>query len=390
MKMKIAAMGWALILISLWVGPICMAQETETVTVQAIGASPVRAQNMQTAREDAVAAALANAMGRALLEIVPSDAIGGRFQVLTETALSRTDLYIRNYKVLAESTYAHLYRVLIEATVNSGQLKAALKQAGVITERSAVQRLLVLVAERRIGDAGDRYWWGGRPPTEPPLVPSILAQQAGASGYRVVDPAGADFFPGYPPELNDGDAVAFGARLGADLVVVGRGTVEEIVNGGPPGQQRQLGARLDLRALRVEGGGRIAQSGDTYSVFAADGDLGSREALAKAAGRAGEELFRQINAARGAGGPGRIEVVAVSARSNMAELIKFRTVLSNLPGVDKIQLKEMMKERAVIGLDYTGNAKTLADTLAAQNFDTFGVSVSEILGRNIRVQLVPR
>jgi hypothetical protein len=74
----------------------------------------------------------------------------------------------------------------------------------------------------------------------------------------------------------------------------------------------------------------------------------------------------------------------------MAELIKFRTVLSNLPGVDKIQLKEMMKERAVIGLDYTGNAKTLADTLAAQNFDTFGVSVSEILGRNIRVQLVPR
>jgi hypothetical protein len=72
----------------------------------------------------------------------------------------------------------------------------------------------------------------------------------------------------------------------------------------------------------------------------------------------------------------------------IASFVKFRGALSTMPGVDNLQLKEMMPDAAVLLVDYQGTSRAFADALLLQNFDTFGLNISAIEPNLIRVQLV--
>ncbi|MFZ1984573.1 MAG: hypothetical protein WAU91_09170, partial [Desulfatitalea sp.] len=118
-------------------------------TVQGIGASRIRAEEVAAGRQEAVNAALMMAVSRALTELVAPEAVVGQFQVINETILNRTDQYVRDYKVLTDATVAGTYRVVVQATVLVGRLKETLRTAGIRLGKAPFPRVLVCVAERR-------------------------------------------------------------------------------------------------------------------------------------------------------------------------------------------------------------------------------------------------
>ncbi|MDP7417841.1 MAG: hypothetical protein QF888_07600, partial [Desulfobacterales bacterium] len=115
---------------------------------------------------------------------------------------------------------------------------------------------------------------------------------------------------------------------------------------------------------------------------------GGKEAIAGAGSLAGAELALQIAAGwkKAVQKPVEVEIVVKGTR-NLGNFVNFRRALKNIPDVKGIQLKEMQSNEAVIVVDYRGNAKKLAEALMLKIFESFGISITEVLEQRLSVEL---
>jgi len=82
-----------------------------------------------------------------------------------------------------------------------------------------------------------------------------------------------------------------------------------------------------------------------------------------------------------------IEIVVKGTR-NLGNFVNFRRALKDIPDVKGIQLKEMQSNEAVIVVDYRGDAKKLAEALMLKTFESFGISITEVLEQRLNVELI--
>lgn len=358
-------------------------------TVQIVGSSKIQGDDLSSGREHAVESGLVTAISRVLVEMVPTDILSSRFQVINETILSNTDQFVRDYKVLTESTHAGTYRILVQVTVNADRLADKLKRVGVNLEKKRAMRVLLCVAEKGIADLTYSYWWSGGGSGETTPAVATLARHLMEGGLRLVAER-ADLASGtLSPELSGPEAVALARQLQADFVITGLAGAEETPN-TMGNAVRSFRGTMHLTVYRVRDGQQVAQSRQTALTAGSDADSDSREALLNAARQAAEEVLPQINTAglgRGSG-TGRVELVVEGTGGNIANFVKLRGALSTMSGVDSVQLKEMRADAAVLSVQYQGQAQALADALLLQNFDTFGINISEVGLDSVRLKLV--
>lgn len=364
--------------------------ENGELSVLGIGTSKVRAEGMAAGREAALQAALNMAVFRALTDVVSPEAMAGQFQAINETILNRTDQFVRDYKVLTDATVGDTYRVVVQATVVVGRLKESLKAGGVRMGQSAYPQVLVCVVERRAGVLAPVYWWRGRTEVIENISQTALAKALADAGFPLAQPA-AVALGVYPPELGDADAVALGRQFQAEVVVTGAASADE--PGSAPasgGTGNGYRATIALRALRVADSQQIALAQKEITVADPSGD--GREALGAVALQAGQELAAQISQTwfKQAAAESRLEVVVKGVGGKIANFVKFRGVLSTLPGVDNVLLKTMMPDQAILTLNYQGTARSLADTILTQSFQGFTVTMEGVYPEAIQVTIVPR
>lgn len=84
----------------------------------------------------------------------------------------------------------------------------------------------------------------------------------------------------------------------------------------------------------------------------------------------------------------KIEIV-VSGTRNLADFVKFRRVLSDMPGVNELLIREMRPNETVLIVDFKGDAKSLANALLLKTFDTFGIHISEVMPNVLKIELIP-
>ncbi|MBI5552579.1 MAG: hypothetical protein HY911_13820 [Desulfobacterales bacterium] len=361
--------------------------ENGELSVLGIGTSKVRAEGMAAGREAALQAALNMAVFRALTDVVSPEAMAGQFQAINETVLNRTDQFVRDYKVLTDATVGDTYRVVVQATVVVGRLKESLKAGGVRMGQRAYPQVLVCVAERRAGVLAPVYWWRGRTEVIENISQTALSKALADAGFPLAQPA-AVALGAYPPELGDADAVALGRQFQAEVVVTGAASADETGSAPAPGSGYR--AVIALRALRVADSRQIALA--QKEITAADPSGDGREALGAVALQAGQELAAQIGQTwfKQAAAESRLEVVVKGVGGKIANFVKFRGALSALPGVDNVLLKTMMPDQAILTLSYQGTARSLADAILAQNFQSFTVTMEGVYPEAIQVTIVPR
>jgi len=117
---------------------------------------------------------------------------------------------------------------------------------------------------------------------------------------------------------------------------------------------------------------------------------GSREALTIAGALAGKELASQIAAAwqQEDQSHGMVEIV-LEGTGNLANFIKFRSMLKDMPGVEEMQIKEIKSDQAIIMVSFQGSAKELADALILKTFESIGINIYEVSEKSLRIGLVP-
>jgi hypothetical protein len=381
-----------LILLCLLLNAAAVAQalpENGEQVVLGIGTSTVRCQGV-AGREAALQAALDMAVFRALTDVVSPEAMAGQFQVINETILNRSDQFVRDYKVLTDATVGDTYRVVVQATVLVPRLKESLKTGGVRMGQAAYPRVLICVAERRAGVLAPVYWWRGRTEVIENISETALSKALIDAGFPLAQTA-AVALGAYPPELSDTEAIALGRQFQAEAVVVGAAAADEAGPAPAPGSTSSAyRAMIALRALRVADGQSIALSQKELTLGDPDGD--GREALQAAAVQAGRELAAQMGANwfKQAAARSRLEVVVKGVGGKIANFVKFRGYLSALPGVDNVLLKTMMPDQAILTLNYPGTARSLADAILAQTFETFTVIMEGVYPHAIQVTIAPR
>ena len=390
------AMGlkrWIGVLTVLMLGlPSAWAQPAKSENiVYVIGTSQIRSGDMSTARQEAIEDGLIMAVSRVLTELLPFENIVGNFQVLNESILSRTDQFVQDYKVLAESPLGNTYRLMAQTTVSVDRLKGALKSAGIHLGKLSYPRVLVCVAEKYIGDDAPSYWWSGQALFGDRVATDILTKALLEGGFKVVQPNPGPGPTGLPTKLSVTQAQALAKQNGAEVVVVGMALGEEAAN-TMAGSVRSYRGTLVARALRASDGQVLAEIRETAQSAAGDAQAGSREGIENAAALAGPALSAQVARAwfqKGAGAAS-ITLSLLGIGGHIADFVKFRSALSTMSGVDSLQLKEMMSDTAALAVQYQGNARSLADAVLLLNFDTFGINIEEVGADEIRLRLIPR
>lgn len=356
--------------------------------VEVIGTGAVVNANVSAAREKAISNSLVSAIEFVTAELMPLDVRVRNFKILDEMFFSNTEEFIREYKVLTETVSGNDYRVLVQATIYTDQIKKQLANMGLIQGKKAMPKVLFLITERNVDDILPKHWWGEDLVYAPTTTESVIAAAMKTRGFVIVDHGRLTEPVNYSIELTTEEAIQLGNLLGADVVVVGRAEAS-LASNTLGADVRSFDATVYARALRTDTGekvGAVSRSAVTANV---DDVAGGREALKNAAEMVGMDLAVQIAAAWQPYKAHTTKIkIVVEGTGYLANFVKFRKMMKNMSGVEDMQIVEILPDQATIMVDYQGDARALADALILNPYDNFGINIYEVLEKSIKLELV--
>lgn len=363
-------------------------------TVVVIGTGAIYKGDSARAREAAVSSSLILAVDMVTVEILPIESMVRNFKAINKIIYSQTGEFIQSYKVLAEFPAKKQYRVMVQAAVSIKVLEEKLLEAGIMVTKKVMPKTLFLVAEQHFEDNLLNYWWGKDSAFFEAISEVSMAETLTSEGFAIIDHDNVMLNDGLytvydKPDLNNQEVVAFGDLLQAEVVIFGKSTAF-IVPNIMGTNIRSFKGSVTVRAIRTDTGAEIAST--TQSAVTANSNeiAGSREALSIAGALAGRELASQIAAAWQQEDqlPVMVEIV-LEGTGNLANFIKFRRTLKDMPGVEEMQIKEIKSDQAIIMVSFQGSAKKLANALILKTFESIGINIYEVSENSLRIELVP-
>ncbi len=386
----------ALVLLTIVV-PLSDAQVEEQSlikTVVVIGTGTIYKDDSASAREAAVSGSLILAVDMVTAEILPIESIIRHFKAINEIIYSKTGEFIQGYKVLAESPAEKQYRVMVQAAVSIKALEEKLLEAGIMVAKKVLPKTLFLVAEQHFENNRANYWWGKNSAFFEAIAEVSTAETLSSKGFSIINHDNVmlndELYTTFDkPDLNNQEVAAFGNLLQAEVVIFGKSTAL-IVPNTMGTNIRSFKGSVTVRAIRTDTGAQIASTMQSAVTANSDEIAGSREALTIAGTLAGKELASQISAAWQQEDqlPQMVEIV-LEGTGNLANFIKFRSMLKNMPGVEEMQIKEIKSDQAIITVSFQGSAKELADALILKTFESIGINIYEVSENRLKIGLVP-
>jgi hypothetical protein len=369
-------------------------QQVQNKTFVVIGTSMVKGDNIQVARDQAISESLVTAVALMTEEILQVDSLVENFPQVNEIVYEHTDAFVQDYKVLTETRSGKSYRVIVKATVAGKKIAKELSRAGILRVKVTLPAVLFFISEQKLQEDSPRYWWGKKMGGFESTTEATMSNILRAHGFHIVDHGGieirkmADWGSTDRPELTDEEAINFGTRLQADVVIVGT----SIANSTPSvmgDDLKSFKGNLNARVLQTETGEELYNISRTAVTANVDENAGGREALTMAGTLAGDQLALQLAAAwrKLAEKPSQVEVM-VEGTGNLANFVKFRRALTSISGVGGIRVKEIKPNETTLIVEYQGKAEDLASALMLQDFKNFGINIYEITQQNLKIAII--
>jgi len=384
------------VLAVLWAGSTEAQAEdhVRTKVVVAVGSSMIYREDVSSARKQATANSLVSAVSQVSSDLIPRDTMVQDFHVLNGILYSRTNEYIRGYRVLSAARSGKRYSVMVEAEVLVEKMETQMAGVGIMLQRNALPRVLLFITEQDLSDAAPKYWWGADSGLSTIFSESMMAITMQEKGFSILDhePFAEDMVImslNYRPALNKQEVLSLGAHFQADLVVLGSSVALEAAN-RLGDTMRSYSGSVSARVLRVDSGALIASTNQSFTAVSESPATGGADALAGAGRLAAADLIEQITAAwqkklEGATG---IEVL-IRWSGNLANLIELRTAMASLPSVKRILPRSMNPKEAVVAVDFEGSERELADALMVYSFSSFGIHIFELSENHMSIEISP-
>ena len=371
--------------------------QPENRIIEVIGTARIYGDDIATARDQAISDCLVTAVSLVTTDLVHQSVLVQSFQDINRILFSGSDKFVQDYKVLTEATSGKIYRVMVDATVSVDKIREILSQNDILIQNETPLKVLLLIAEKNIGDADFKCWWAN--PDAEAISETGLTEALGKQGFVVVDhgrqlPSGiSDSSTGVEPppgpEMSDIQAAHLGVLFQADVVIVGTATAE-IAPNVLSNELKSFEGTLNVRAIRTDTGNILAKTSQNILTADADDLAGGRSALTKAGDKTGELLGEQIQTAwQQTAKKGPINVtILVEGNYRLAHLVAFRRMLSDMPGLSNLQTRAMTPDETTLALDYEGTTQELAEALLLKSFKNFGIHITEATPDTIRLSLV--
>ncbi len=394
MRTKINCLWLGMLLCSLMIWqPVVRGEDSPSLkTVEAIGTVKIQGEKIVDAREAAISLALAAAVDRAILELIPAEIAAANFSAITELFYANVNQFVQGYKVLAESRGSGFYRVMVQAGVSSGAVQKQLTGAGISQEKKILPSILLMVSDQRL-DSPAQYWWGpgvaaAKPAAEPLLSRTLSEKGFGIVGHELV--GGSEVLIPVQQNSNPGKAqvAEIGARANADMVIAGSVTLQRVPAAQETGP-KSVKIVMALRVVRSGSGEELAAFEQTAVAPNAEDPAGIDQALATLGKTAGEELSKQMASAwqKQTRKSASVEFL-IEGTSQLGNYSAFRSALSKVSGVKNIQIKEMKADKSTLTVEYPNGARQLADALLLKPFDGFSITIPEVTQNQMKVILV--
>ena len=244
-------------------------------TYQVEGVGAIVSDDQAGARQQAIRAALREALEEAVLNVLDADAVVANIQQLNQRLYAQPWSYVSSYRVLWEYPDApgKVYRVGVMVEIALPRVQQALAAlGGPITAAGGLQdtqvddaaRLAILVTERHLGQATSTWW------AERGVVTRALRSQLAERGVRI-----GELEPGLQWDGTEGGALKAAREAEIATLLVGHAGVQQIYNAV---SGSAVHAILQLRVLHAPTGGVLAQERGEANVE--DTQTGQASALA--------------------------------------------------------------------------------------------------------------
>jgi uncharacterized protein YccT (UPF0319 family) len=280
----------------------------------------------------------------------------------------------------------------VEANVSVTGLTKLMSDTRIVSDGKSLPKILVLISEQNLADTPPKYWWGKKAVLGEIFSVSAFMETMKSKGLPVLDHPSivqnTSVADGYDkPYLDEKEAVELGRNLKADIVIVGKATIEQAQN--IMGKNiKSFKAMVSARAIRTDTGEEIASITKSAVTANADATIGVRKALSAAGSLAGETLADQIiDAWQKKDEKTNVIGIVVEGTDNLASFEKFVGIINNISGVKNLQIKELKTNETVISVEFKGNAKTLADTLMLKSYGSVNINIYEVSKNHLRVEL---
>ncbi len=366
------------------------AQAQDAQTVQATGQAAIYGTDTAHARDKAIEDAMRKAVEQAVGAVVSSETVTQNYELISDKILSQSKGYVRNYKVLSEAKEDGVFVVKIEAQVSSGNLKNDLQGILAVLKTKNMPRVLIMVAEQNVGQAGAAFWWGNKAfSTNLDAVENTFIDTWTPKGLKFVDRQALQGKLSVGQALSsaepsDGAVKEFGLAAGAEVVVIGKAVATDV---GPimGTQMHSIRANISLRALNLDNGEILATSTQTQAVGHIDPTTGGTQALQKVATKAADDLLTKILAQweGQVSGPTSVKLTLRNV-SKQKFLRDIQEVLRNqVRGVSDVRQRSFKNKVGELEIDIKGSAQGLAEELEDKKFTGFAVEIAEVTSNTV-------
>jgi len=357
--------------------------ETETVTADGVAGLQ---DNQAISRDNAVNDALRKAVEQAVGLMLSSETLVESSQIVRDNIYSKTQGYIKQYKIVKELPSQGAYLVTVSAVIGVSELKNDLGALGLLQARVGKPRTLFLVTERHIGENAS----SPLPVGEIGAVEAAMKEEFSNMEFNVIDrrlltdAAQANQASG----LSSTSAREAGRKLNAEIVIKCTAQVKE----GPRTPGSSVGsyiADITASAIRVDNGQVLASGRGEGRARHVARNSGENSALDQAGRAVSKKLIEQIIAKWVVETSGvQMTQITIRGLKDAKELLKVKEFIAGqLRGVQSIIQRSYEKETVILDVSAKASAQQLGDELAVSKIPNFTMEITGITANTIEITI---
>jgi hypothetical protein len=367
------------------VGLVPQIAHSQSTIVESQGVAAIVQGNRDIARDKAIEDALRNAVEQATGSLIENETLVENYQLLSDKIYSQSKGYVQTYEVLDEKVDQGLYRVTIQATVASGELKHDLRALNVLMRQVRKPRVMVLF-EESISEGVN----SGR------LAEDAISKVLLDSGFKLVDAdtvrhnLGQDKVQG----LLAGDgrvAAVISDKYGAEMLLLG--TAQAVTNQVTIGDikinsnQAVISAKLvraDTGEVKVSETRQAAKphvnslSGIQMAISEAS-ELLANDLIDQIIQIFHEEVYNIVNV--------NLIIFGLQGYGHLQEVILL--ISDNVRGIKEIYQRNYTMGTAELEVELTGSTQSLASDLTTRKFGNYTFEIKESTHNQLQVYITP-
>ena len=358
---------------------------SQSTTIESQGVAAIVQGNLDISRDKAIEDALRNAVEQATGSLIENETLVENYQLLSDKIYSQSKGYVQSYEVLSEKAEEGLYRVTIQATVASGDLKNDLRALNILMRQVRKPRVMVFFEETLSQDVNS-----GRLAED--AVSKVLLER----GFKLVDAdvvrrnLGREGVRG----LLAGDqrvAAAIGDKYGAEMLLIGtaQATTSEVTIGDIRinSNQAVISAKLvraDTGEVKVSETRQAAKphvnslTGKQMAIAEASEYL-ANDMIDKMIDIFQEQVYNIANV--------NLTIYGLQGYAQLQEVIQL--ISDNVRGIKEIYQRNYTMGTADLEVELTGSTQSLAADLTTRTFGKYKFDIKESTHNQLQVIITP-